>query len=136
MISKRPIAISLFGYFFIFGALMSGLSTASLLTPGGLLEPMWRVNPTARTAFASMGIAAPLLLLTVCAACAISATGLLRGKYWGYIAGMAMLIINLIGDTVSAATGLKPEAIIGLPIVAVILYFLTRPNILAYYKRA
>ncbi len=136
MISKPPIAISLFGYFFIFGTLMSGLSAISLLTPGGPLEPMWRVNPTARTAFDGMGIGAPILLLVVSLACAASAIGLLRGKYWGYIAGLTILIMNLIGDTLGAVSGIKPEALIGLPIVAVIIYFLTRPNILAYYQRA
>ena len=136
MIHKRPAAITAFGLFFVFGTLMSGLSAISLLTPGGSLEPMWKINLQAREAFASMGSAGPILMFTVCAACTTCAIGLLRGKYWGYLAGLAMLVLNLIGDTVSGATGIKPEALTGIPVVAVIIYFLTRPNVLVYYKRA
>ena len=93
----------------------------SLLTPGGPLESMWRLNPRAHEAFSRMGIWAPLLLGAVCLACAASAYGFFTGKRWGYRLGGTLLVVNLIGDIVNAALGIEPRAVVGIPIVALLL---------------
>jgi hypothetical protein len=133
-IATRPAGVTALGALFGFGTLASGLSAISLLFPGGLLEPMWRLNPRAREAFAGMGAWAPLLLGAVCLACAASAYGFCHGRRWGYRLGIALLLINLTGDLVNAALGIEPRAVIGLPIVALLLWYLSSSKVRAFFS--
>jgi hypothetical protein len=109
---------------FAVGMLASGLSAISLLTPGGPLEPMWRLNPHARESFSRMGSWSPLLLGVVCLACAACAYGFFAGKRWGYRLGVGGLLLNLAGDVLNSALGVEPRAVVGVPIVASILWYL------------
>ena len=120
----RPAGVTALGLLFMAGAAISFTSVLSLLFPGGPLEPMWRLNPRAREAFASMGPWAIALMATVCAACAFSAAGLWTGARWGYRLAIALLTVNLVGDTANALPGVEPRAAIGVPIVGAILVFL------------
>jgi hypothetical protein len=121
---RRPAGVTALAGLFTFGVLASGLSAVSLLTPGGPLEPMWRLNPRAREGFSHLGGWAPLLMLAVCFACAASAYGFLAGRRWGYRLGVALLLVNLAGDLANAALGIEPRAIVGVPVVAAILVYL------------
>jgi uncharacterized membrane protein (DUF2068 family) len=107
--------------FFAAGACISGISALSLLFPGSLLEPMWRLNPRAHSAFSHIGGWAVILMGVVSLACALTAIGLWAGKLWGYLLAIAMLVINLTGDVYNFASGAEPRAVVGVPIVIVIL---------------
>ena len=132
--AKRPFGIIALCIFFAFGAAVSMTSAISILTPGGWLEPMWIVNPRARESFTTMGMFAPILLFAVSAACATASIGLWRRKMWGYRVAVGMFLANLIGDSISALLGIEPRAVIGIPIVAVILYLLTRKRAREYFE--
>ena len=97
----RPLGITAPSLFFVFGVAMSGLAAVMLLFPGSVLEPLWRLNPRAREGFANMGAWAALLMGMVCAACTTAALGLLRCARWGYWTALAILSINLVGDTLN-----------------------------------
>ena len=118
---------------FAFGTLPSGLSFISLLTPGGPLEPMWRLNPRAHEAFSRMGAWALLVLGIVCIACAACAFGFFNGRRWGYWLGVGGLLVNATGDLVNAALGIEPRAWVGVPIVALILWYLSRSRVRAFF---
>ena len=128
----RPRGITALSLFFALGSLMAFIATVSLLFPGSFLEPMWQLNPRARTAFATMGIWAPALLSAVSAACAAAACGLWRGRRWGYYVAAGLLVVNLLGDTVNVVLGTEPRAIVGIPIVALLLFYLSRPKVRRY----
>jgi hypothetical protein len=115
------------------GTLASGLSMISLLTPGGALEPMWRLNPHARESFARMGFWAPMLLGVVCLACSASAYGFFTGKRWGYLLGVVGLLLNLMGDVINAALGIEPRALVGVPVVALILWYLVSRQVRDFF---
>ena len=132
-VTGRPRGVTALSAFFAFGTLASGLSAASLLTPGGPLEPMWRLNPRAREAFAGMGAWAPLLLGAVCVACAAAAYGFFAGRRWGYRLGVALLLANLAGDLVNAALGIEPRAVAGVPVVALLLWYLSSSRVRAFF---
>jgi len=119
---------------FAFGTLASGVSVVSLLTPGGPFDPVWRLNPRAHHAFSGMGIWAPLLLGTVCVACAASAYGFFRGESWGYRLGIALLLVNLAGDIINSAIGIEPRAVIGVPLVALLLWYLSSRRVRLYFS--
>ena len=126
--SDRPAGVTALACLFALGILASGLSAVSLLTPGGPLEPMWKLNPRARESFSRLGPWAPLLLTVVCVACAACAYGFFRGRRWGYWLGAAGLLVNMTGDVVNAALGIEPRAAVGVPIVGLILWYLaSRP---------
>jgi hypothetical protein len=95
---------------------------------------MWRLNPRAHEVFAGMGTWAPLLLGTVCLACAASAYGFLSGRAWGYCLGIVLLVVNLTGDLINAALGIEPRAVVGLPIVALILWYLSSSRVRAFFR--
>ena len=130
----RPFGVTALACLFAFGVLASGLSVVSLLDPGGPLEPMWILNPRGREAFSRMGVGAPLLLGAVCLACAASAYGFFKGARWGFRLGVVLLIVNLIGDVVNAALGIEPRAAIGVPIVGLLLWYLSSRKIRAYFS--
>src|SRR5262245_12021323 len=100
--SSRPWGVTALGVFFAFGAAMSLASFVALLFPGGLLEPMWRLNPRARESFADMGPWALVLMAVVCVACLSAVLGLLRSRRWGYLVAATLLVVSLLGDLANA----------------------------------
>ena len=121
---------------FALGTLPSGLSVISLLTPGGPLEPMWRLNPRAHESFARMGMWAPLLLGVVCLACVAVAYGFFAGRRWGYWLAVGGLLVNVTGDVVNAALGIEPRALVGVPFVALILWYLASRQVREFFGLA
>jgi hypothetical protein len=135
-VTGRPRGVTALSAFFAFGTLASGLSAVSLLTPAGPLEPLWRLNPRAHEAFAKMGAWAPLLLGAVSIACAAAAYGFLAGRHWGYRLGVALLLFNLAGDLVNAALGIEPRAVVGVSVVALLLWYLSSSRVRAFFSPA
>ena len=68
--ASRPAGITALSLFFVFGTVMSGLAVFMLLFPGGVLEPLGRLNPRARDGLTAMGVWALLLMSLVSVACA------------------------------------------------------------------
>src|SRR5215212_1715819 len=90
----RPVGITALSIFFLFGAVISFTVFVSLIFPESFLEPMWRINPRARAAFARIGAWAIILMCAVCVSCALAATGLWRGSRWAYRLALILFIIN------------------------------------------
>jgi hypothetical protein len=124
--SRSP-GITALSFFFLLGTVMSGLAAVTLLFPGSVLEPLWRLNPRARDGFAAMGSWAVLLMVLVCVACGMAARGLQRCKRWGYWMALFILTINLAGDTANAVLAHDLRTLVGLPMGgAMIVYLLTK----------
>jgi hypothetical protein len=125
---KRPSSgILALSAFFLFGAVMSGISWISLLAPGSPLDSMWRVNPEGHAGLTELGGWAVVLMLAVCIGCGLAAIGLWRGAWWGHRLAIGLLVVNLIGDLVSARLHGDPRTLIGVPIaVAMITYLMSR----------
>ena len=122
----RPLGVTALSFFFVFGALMSSLAAVMLLSPGSLLEPLWRLNPRAREGFTAMEGWAVLSMLAVCGACVTSAIGLWRRMRWGLWTAVAILSVNLAGDTADAIITHDWRTLIGLPIGAAMIFYLLR----------
>lgn len=134
--TARPPGVALLGFFFIIATLVSGLSAVSLITHAALLEPMWQVKPAAQVNFSHMGIWAPILLAIVCLACASAALGFLTGKKWGHRLGVGILLVNLVGDIVSSLIGDTPGAWVGIPIVSLLLWYLSSGQVKSFFQGA
>jgi hypothetical protein len=131
--SARPHGVTGLSVFLALGCLIALTSAVSLLFPGSFLEPMWRLNPRARTAFSFMGVWAPVLLIVVSAACGTAAWGLWRGRRWGHRLAVGVFAFNLLGDTANVVLGTEPRAIVGIPITALLLFYLFRPKVRRYF---
>ena len=131
--SSRPWTVTALSGFFAFGATISALSLVALAFPGGFLEPIWRVNPRAREQFAQMGAWAMLLMAVVSVLCALTAHGLWRGSRLGFVLGVTMLVVSLLGDLANALLGLEPRAWVGVPIAALLLVVLATGRSRAYF---
>jgi|SRR6266853_1212818 len=131
----RPVGITALSIFFSFGALISFTVFVSLLFPGSFLEPMWRLNPRAREAFASVGAWAVVLMFAVCVSCALAALGLWRGARWGYRLALALLVINMLGDIANVILGTEPGAVVGVPIIIAILTYLMSRRVRRFFRR-
>jgi len=130
---SRPGGITALSAFFLVGAVISFTSGVALLFPGGLLEPMWRLNPRAQEALAGMGVWAIVLMFAVSGACAASALGLWRGTRWGYRLAIGVLTVNLLGDVANVLSGTEPRAAIGVPVVVAILAFLMSRRVKSFF---
>lgn len=122
----RSTGITLLSLFFVFGATMSSIAAIMLLFPGSPLEPLWRLNPHAHEVFAGMGTWAVLMMMVVCAACVTAALGLWRCTRWGWWTAVAILGINLVGDTANAFLAQDWRTLIGLPIGGFMIAYLLR----------
>ena len=134
MINKKikrrvPLGIRLLVAFFLFGALMCLLTILLLLFPGSALEPMWKLNPQAQEAFRSLGYWSILLMLVVGTACASTAIGLAKSARWGWRLAIAVLAVNLIGDTINAFVRHDFRTLIGLPIGGALILYLTSKRV-------
>jgi hypothetical protein len=132
MRAPAPLGMKLLALFFAFGTTMSGLTAILLLFPGTPLDTVWRVNPAARDALQPLGLVAVMLMSAVCAGCATACLGLWRLRSWGYWTALAVLTINLIGDTLNFVILHDWRTLIGLPIGgAMIAYLIPRRHLFA-----
>lgn len=129
----RPWGVTALSLFFGLGAAVSFTSLVALLFPGSVLEPMWRLNPRAREAFASMGPWALGLMAFVSALCALASVGLWRGHRRGYVLAVVLLSISLLGDLANALLGIEPRAWAGVPIAGLMLAFLGTARVRIFF---
>ena len=127
--SRRPWGITALSVFFLAGAAISLTASVSLLLPGSSLKWMWRINPRALESLTSLGFWAVILMLTVSMFCAAASLGLWRTSRWGYWFAVGLITINLIGDLANVVLGTEPRAIVGVPVAAAILAYLTSKKV-------
>jgi hypothetical protein len=133
---RRPAGITALVIFFIFGTTMAGLSCIALAVPGSFLEPMWRLNPSARDGLVQLGAWAPILMAIVSAACGIAAIGLWRGRSWGWRMALTVLAVNFVGDAGNVAIRGDWRTIIGLPVGGAMIAYLLSRNARRWFGRA
>jgi len=130
---RRPVGLTLLTAFFIFGALMAFLAFLGLLLTGGVLEPIWRVNPDAYRALTDLGAWGMLLMAAVAIACALAAIGLWIQAQWGRRLAIGILAINLLGDVMNAVTRGDLRTLIGIPIGGAMIYYLLKSRTRAQF---
>ena len=132
--ATRPAGIIALTLLFLFGTVASFVSFVALVFPGSFLEPIWKLNPRAHEGFATMGRWAIVLMSVVCVACALTAVGLWRGARWGYWLAVVMLALNLLGDVANVLVGTERKALLGIPIVVVILIYLASRRVRGFFS--
>jgi hypothetical protein len=124
---RRRIATLLLAVFFAAGALISVITMLALAFPGTFLEPMWQLKPEARVQFLAIGRGTSIAIMAmVGAACGSAAIGLARNAEWGRRLAIAVLVANLIGDSLNALLRHDAKTLIGLPIGGLTIWYLCK----------
>lgn len=134
--NTRPLVVTFLILLFAIGTVASLISVITLTFPGSFLDVVWRVNPHAHEGFTRIGGWAVLLMSVVFVACLLTAISLWRRLEWGYRVAMVMLIVNLTGDAINVIAGKDQRAIVGVPIVLILLLYLMRRNTREYFRQS
>jgi hypothetical protein len=133
---ERPAGVTALSLFFLAGALMAGTAAFSLAVPGSVLEPIWRLNPRGHAGLAGLQAWGVVLMVAASLACAAAGIGLWRVRPWGRRVAIGVLLVQLAGDVVNSVTGVEPRAIVGLPFVAGLLWYLARASVRGAFRPA
>jgi hypothetical protein len=112
---RAPLGTKLLAAFFAAGALVSLTTAVALASPGGPLDPIWRLKPAAQQDFGRLGGWAILLMVVVSTACATDALALWYARPWSRRFAAVVLAVNLAGDAVNATAGREPASALGVP---------------------
>jgi len=112
---------------------MAFLAFLGFLLSGGLLEPIWRLNPDAHRALTELGAWGMLLMGAVAIACALAAIGLWIQAQWGRRLAVGILAINVLGDVMNAVTRGDLRTLIGIPIGGAMIFYLLRARTRAQF---
>ncbi len=124
---KVPVGTRLLVAFFLFGTVACTTTVAALLFAGSILDYVWRINPEAHAGFQRIGtLWSVLLMAAVGTACGSAAYGLARSREWGRRLAIAILSVNLIGDSINALVRQDARTLIGLPIGGALIFYLVR----------
>jgi len=124
---RRSLGTILLIIFFAAGALICLVTMLALAFPGSFLESIWQFKPEARVQFLQIGRGASIALMAVVgAACGSAVIGLARTAEWGRRLAIAVLAVNLIGDSLNALLRHDPKTLIGLPIGGLMIWYLSR----------
>jgi hypothetical protein len=134
MADQRPFGVTALSLFFFAATAITLVAAVSLLYPNGFLEPIWKLNPRGRAGLGAIGIWAALLFSVVCLACAVAAIGLWRGARYGYATAITVLTINSLADLFNVISGTEPRAIIGIPIVIIILAYMLTERVRRFFR--
>jgi hypothetical protein len=123
------------GVFFAISTLICLAAGASLLTPGGPLEWMWRIKPAEYRQMLAMGPLAGAGFLALALAMAAASAGTFGRRRWGWRLAMGIFAVNGLGDAARIFTGAWTEGIFGVFMAALILWWLARPGVRAVFDR-
>jgi uncharacterized membrane protein (DUF2068 family) len=133
--NARPTGFVPIGAFFFFGAVMASYAAFTLLHPGTVLDRGWQLNPVAHVQLLSMGriMGAPFILLAL--ALLSAGIGWFRRRYWGWMLGVIVISINLIGDLSQLFAGHGLKGMVGVTVAGLLLVYLFRPGTRLYFRR-
>lgn len=126
----KPVpGITAFGAFLLFGMSMASLAGTTFVWRGTFLDRIWTLNPTAYRQLVPWGrsVGAAFLLLAV--ALGAAAVGWFRRRLWGWRLAVAVIVIQIIGDTVNLLRGDFVRGLIGIVFAGALMIYLLRPEI-------
>ncbi|GBC71745.1 hypothetical protein HRbin02_01533 [Candidatus Calditenuaceae archaeon HR02] len=129
----RPTGVTVLAILEIIGAILSLLAAMAFFALGALAGAGSELGVMGGL-FAAFGVAFGGLLLILALIGFVIAYGFWTGKGWAWILGIIFSIIGIIIGLVSIIG--NPTSIIGIIINGLILYYLTRPHVKAWFGKA
>src|SRR6185369_8958132 len=113
------------GSFFAFATAMCALAGASLLTPGGPLDWIWRLKPSEHRQLLEMGPGVGFGFVGLAAVMALASLGSFGRRRWAWPLALAIFAMNALGDAARIPFGAL-EGLAGIVVTAAILWWLAR----------
>lgn len=114
---------------------MCALAGASLLTPGGPLDWIWRAKPGEHRQLLEMGPAVGAGFLGLALIMALASMGSFARRQWAWKLALAIFAVNALADAARIPFGAAAEGLIGIAATAAILWWLTRQRVRALFDR-
>jgi len=117
------------GVFLVFAACAASYAAIALLWPGTILDRAWVLNPHAHIRLAPFGQIVGIPFLLLAAALAVAAVGWFRRRFWAWRLTVAIIAVQLLGDSVNLFIGDPLGGSLGLLVASALLFYLFRPAI-------
>ena len=137
----RPTGVTIIAILNIISGIIMIIGGAGLAAIGSILPTMTTIDPSAGGQLAvagflgAGGVAVGGILIILGIISFIVAWGLLKGKAWAWTVTLILSIISLILGVVSVVAG-SFGSIINIIIAAIIIYYLYRPHVKAYFGKS
>jgi hypothetical protein len=132
---ERPRGFLPIGVFFVVGATMAAYAAITLLVPGTFLDVLWVLNKQGHEGLAALGRLAALPFVILSPMLALAAVGWFRRRRWGWLIGVTIIAINMVGDISQIAFGERLKGAIGVAIAGLLLIYMTRSKVRGYFQR-
>jgi len=132
---QRPRGFVPIGAFFVFGATMAAYAAITLVFPGTFLDALWVLNKQGHDGLAALGRLAALPFVVLSPMLALAAVGWLRRRPWGWVLGVTIIAINLVGDLSQIVFGQRLKGGVGVAIAGSLLIYMTRRRVRNYFAR-
>jgi hypothetical protein len=129
----RPAGFLPIGFFFFFGSLMATYAAITLAIPGTILDRAWVLNPIAYAQLAPLGRVVAVPFAVLAATLFAAGVGWFRRRHWGWILGVSLIAMNMIGDLVNIFRGELLKGMVGVGVAGLLLVYMTRVR---HYFRA
>jgi hypothetical protein len=130
---ERPAGVTALAGFFVFGTLASELAAVSLLTPGGPLEPMWRLESARPRVVVAHGLVGADRSRRGLSCMRRRGLRVFRRQALGISPRRDDPTFELTGDFVNVALGIEPRAWVGVPIVALLIWYLSSRRVRSFF---
>jgi hypothetical protein len=106
------------------------------LTAAQIPIPPTSDSPMAiQTILGGLGIAFGVVLVAIAIVSFVVAYGLLKGKGWAWTVAIILSIISIVWNAITLVTAANFGGIISIVISGIILYYLFRPHVKAYFGK-
>ena len=110
--------------------IQGNLTAAQIPIPPSSDSPM-----AVQTILGGLGIAFGVVLVAIAIVSFVVAYGLLKGKGWAWTVSIILSIISIVWNAITLVTAANFGGIISIIISGVILYYLFRPHVKAYFGK-
>ncbi len=124
MIDLRPAGVVALTILFYLGTVLCFAAALSLAEPGTILDVIWRLDPSARAGLMELGGISVTILIAVSVASALAAVGLWIRRPWGRWAGIAVLVVTMVGNFANVFFQGDGGALVELPIAGILAAYL------------
>ncbi|MEP6967010.1 MAG: hypothetical protein ABI906_02915 [Pseudomonadota bacterium] len=117
------------GLFFALAMVLTAAAGASLLSPNGPLDVMWRLKPSEHAILLRMGPLVGIGFIGLSAAMMATSVGCFARRRWGWGLAVAIFVVNGLADAARVLGGAPVEGALGVTVATLIVWWLTRPRV-------
>jgi len=124
------------GAFLLFGATMATLAGITLLFPGTVLDPVWRLNPVASEHLHQLGPVVAIAFIALAVVMLVVAIGWMKRRFWAWALAVVIIASQVVGDLGNAIRGQYLQGAAGVVIAGALLLYLLQPKVRSAFPRS